>query len=64
MNAQYTATLYSGEEQFAKQIGNNVDELYTWMLIHANGHAGELHGKIIDNQSQEILKTFRTAPIE
>lgn len=64
MNEKYTASVYSEEEQFAKKGGNDVDELYTWMLIQVNGHFGDIHGKIIDNKTKKIIKVFRKCAIE
>lgn len=64
MNEQYTASVYTGSEQFAKQVGNDLDELYTWMLIQGNVHFGDVHGEIIDNKTKKTLRTFRKCAIE
>jgi hypothetical protein len=64
MNEQYTASVYCGEEQIAKQAGVDVDQLYTWMLIQVNGHFGDIHGDIIDNKTKKTIRTFRKCAIE
>jgi hypothetical protein len=64
MNEQYTASVYIGDEQFAKQAGNDIDELYTWMLIQGTGRFGDVHGEIIDNKTKKTVRTFRKCPIE
>lgn len=64
MNEQYTVTVYSGDEMFAEKVGNDVDELYTWMLIQVNGNFGDIHGKIIDNKTKKTIKAFRKSAIE
>lgn len=64
MDEQYTATIYAGNEQIAKQVGNDIDELYTWMLIEVNGHFGDIHGEIIDNDTKQSIKAFRKSAIE
>lgn len=64
MNEQYTASVYCSEEQIASQVGDNIDELYTWMLIQGSGNIGDIHGEIIDNLTQKTVRTFRKAAIE
>lgn len=64
MNEKYTASVYCSEEQIAQKTGNNVDELYTWMLIQVNGHFGDVHGEIIDNTTTKTIKTFKKSAIE
>lgn len=64
MNEQYTASVYCGEEQIANQAGNDLDVLYTWMLTRASTHIGNIHGEIIDNQTQKVIRTFRKSAIE
>ncbi|MFT4059738.1 MAG: hypothetical protein QM652_09335 [Legionella sp.] len=64
MNEQYTASVYCGEEQIAKQTGANVDELYAWMLVQVNEHFGDIHGEVIDNKTKKTVRAFRKCPIE
>ena len=64
MNELYTAAVYTGDEQFAKQDGNDLDELYTWMLIQGSIYFGDVHGEIIDNNTKKTIRTFRKCAIE
>ncbi|KTD73697.1 hypothetical protein [Legionella tucsonensis] len=64
MSEQFTANVYCKEERIATQTGNDIDQLYTWMLIQVNGHFDDIRGEIIDNQTNNIVRTFRKAPIE
>lgn len=64
MNEQYIATVYCRDEKMAVQWGNDVDQLYAWMLLQVNGSFGDIRGEIIDNQTNKIIRTFRKAPIE
>lgn len=64
MNEQYTASVFCGEEQIAQKVGNDIDVLYTWMLTQGCVHMGDIHGKIIDNETQKIIRTFRKSAIE
>ncbi|MGC1182709.1 hypothetical protein [Legionella sp.] len=64
MNDKYTAIVYTGKELLAKQVGNNIDELYAWMLIQGSGNFADIHGEVIDNKSKKIVKTFRKSSIE
>ncbi|MBN9230149.1 MAG: hypothetical protein BGO90_02240 [Legionella sp. 40-6] len=64
MNEQYTAAVYCGHEQIAKQEGKDVDALYTWMLTQVNGHFGDIHGTIVENSTQKTVRTFRKSAIE
>lgn len=64
MSEQFTASVYCKEERIATQTGNDIDQLYTWMLIQVNGHFDDIRGEIIDNKTNNIVRTFRKAPIE
>ncbi len=48
----------------ATQTGDDLDQLYTWMLIQVNGHFDDIRGEIIDNTTNKTVRTFRKAPIE
>lgn len=64
MNEQFTAIVYCKDEKIATQTGNDLDKLYTWMLIQGNGYFSEIRGEIIDNQSQKIIRSFRKTSVE
>ncbi|AWN73886.1 hypothetical protein LEAN103870_00750 [Legionella anisa] len=64
MSEQFTANVYCKEERIATQTGNDIDQLYTWMLIQVNGHFDDIRGEIIDNQTNNTVRTFRKASIE
>lgn len=64
MEYQYTATIYLENEELAQKTGNDVEELYIWMLTYENSYGCGTHGEIIDSQTQAIVKTFKKSPIE
>lgn len=62
MPFRYTAKLYFDDEEIAHESGDDVDELYTWMLIKSQGKFGNFNGEIIDNKSGKAVRSFRKAP--
>ncbi|MCW8444082.1 hypothetical protein OQJ05_08455 [Fluoribacter gormanii] len=64
MSKQFTANVYCKEEKIATQTGDDLDQLYTWMLIQVNGHFDDIRGEIIENNTKKTVRTFRKAPIE
>nr|WP_028372230.1 hypothetical protein [Legionella lansingensis] len=64
MNHQYTAKVYSEDAEVAQKTGDDLEELYIWMLTYNNGHGCGTHGEVIDNQTQEVVRTFKKSPIE
>ncbi|KTC77085.1 hypothetical protein [Legionella brunensis] len=64
MNHHYTAKIYSDCEEMAQKTGNDIEELYVWMLTYDNGGGCGTHGEIIDNITQEIVRKFKKSPIE
>jgi len=64
MDHQYSAAVYCNEVEIAIKTGNDIEELYIWMLLQVNGTIGDIHGTIIDNKTQEIAKAFRRSPID
>ena len=64
MNEQYSASVYCNEERIAVHDGDDVDKLYVWMLLQVNDHSGDVHGEILDNQTNEVVRRFRKCAIE
>lgn len=62
MAIRYTAKVYVDEDEIAHESGNDVDELYTWMLLKAEGKFGNFHGHVVDNKTGKVIKSFRKAP--
>lgn len=62
MSHKYTAKLYIGDEEIEDKSGENLDDLYSWLLSQAEDKFGNAHGKIIDNQSNQVVREFRKAP--
>lgn len=62
MTSKYTATIYFDNEEIDKESGDDVDELYNWMLLKSQGKFGNFNGEIVDNQTQKVVKAFRKAP--
>ncbi|STY28885.1 Uncharacterised protein [Legionella wadsworthii] len=64
MSHHFTATVFCKDEKIATQTGDDLDKLYTWMLIQVNGQYNEVRGEIVENKTNKIVRTFRKAPIE
>lgn len=62
MAFSYTAKIYFDAGEVAHESGEDVDELYTWMLIKTQGMFGNFRGEIIDNKTGKVIKAFRKAP--
>ncbi len=62
MKDKYTAKIYFENDEIAHNSGDDVDELYTWMLTQAQGKFGSIHGEIIDNKTNKVIKRFRKSP--
>lgn len=58
----YTAKVYFDAGEIAHESGDNIDELYNWMLAKAQGKFGNFHGEIVDNKTGKVVKSFRKAP--
>lgn len=64
MSERYTATIFLQEEVLAEKQGDDVDSLYLWMLTHEKCASGRVQGKIVDNQTNEIVREFKTRSLE
>lgn len=64
MNQHYTARIYCGTEEIAQKSGDDGEQLYVWMLTYADGVSGEIHGKVIDNETNQVIKQFKKQPLE
>jgi hypothetical protein len=62
MPFRYIATIYFDEDEVAHESGNDVEELYSWMLTKAQGKFGNFSGEIIDNKTGKVVKSFRKSP--
>lgn len=62
MKHKYTAKIYLEKDEMVHNSGDDLDGLYTWMLAQAEDKFGNVHGEIVDNQSQEVVRKFRKAP--
>lgn len=62
MAFKYTAKIYFDDEEVNQQEGDDVDELYTWMLIKSQGKFGNFNGEIIDNKTKKVVRGFRKSP--
>ena len=62
MSFRYTAKMYFDNNEVTHESGDDVDELYNWMLTKAQGKFGNWHGEVIDNKTHEIVRNFRKAP--
>lgn len=65
MKYTYTATLYLGNDKVLNNTGDDLEQLYIWMLSLAAGeNSDDVHGEIINNQTHELVKQFRKCTIE
>lgn len=62
MAKKYLAKIFFGNNEFEDKSGDDLDELYAWMLSNAEGKFGNIHGEVIDNQSKKVVKQFRKSP--
>ena len=62
MAFRYTATIYFDEGEVDHESGDDVDELYNWMLLKTQGEFGNFNGEIIDNKTGKTVKGFRKSP--
>lgn len=62
MPHRFTATIYFDADEIAHESGDDIDELYNWMLIKAQGKFGNLSGEIVNNKTHKVVKSFRKAP--
>lgn len=62
MTFKYTATIYFDDDEVAHESGNDIDELYNWMLIKTQGNFGNFNGEITDNKTGKVLRKFRKCP--
>lgn len=62
MAFRYTAKIYFDEGEVAHESGDDIEELNNWMLIKSQGKFGNLHGEIVDNKTQKVVRKFRKAP--
>ncbi len=58
-NSKFTAKVYCNEEMIASKTGDDIDDLFAWMIGHEAGNFGDVHGQIIDNNTLEVVKVFR-----
>jgi hypothetical protein len=59
MKAKYTANAYCNEEKIATREGDEIEKLYAWLVLQADGNFGDVHGEILDNKTLEVVKRFQ-----
>lgn len=59
---KYTAKLYLAKDEIVDSEGDDIDKLYSWMLAQAEGKFGSVHGEIIDNKTNKVVRQFRKSP--
>jgi hypothetical protein len=64
MDHQFIAKVYCNEEEIAHRTGEDIDLLYAWMLQQVGENFGDVHGEIIDNKTNQVVRKFRKAGIE
>lgn len=64
MTPNYTAKMYLDKDEILQNSGDDMDQLYTWMLAQAEDKFGNIRGEVIDNVTQEVVRQFRKVPPE
>ena len=64
MSHQYIANVYCNEEKIATQSGDDIEQLYVWMLLQVEDNFGDVHGEIVDSQTLKTIKTFRKCDMD
>ena len=59
---KYLAKIYLEDDEIEDNSGDDIDELYAWMLVRAEGKFGSVHGEIIDSKSNKVVRQFRKTP--
>lgn len=62
MAFRYVAKLFFDDREIAHENGNDIDELYTWMLIKTQNQFGNFNGEILDKETGKVVKSFRKSP--
>ena len=62
MPFRYIAKLYIDKDEIDHESGDDLDELYNWMLVKAQGKFGNLSGEITDTKTHKVVKAFRKSP--
>lgn len=60
----YTAIIYFGKNEINRKVGNNIEMLLIKMLVDCQGKFGDYNGKIEDNRTHKVIRTFRTCAFE
>lgn len=61
---RYTATIFLQDEILAEKQGDDIEFLFVWMLTHEKAANGRVQGKIVDNQTKEQVREFKTRSME
>lgn len=65
MKHSYLAKLYLGNNKSIDNAGDDLEQLYVWMLSQAAGeNSDDVHGEIIDNKTLETVRTFRKCTVD
>lgn len=62
MAFKYTAKIYVDKGEVAHESGDDLDELYNWMLTKTQGKFGNFHGEIIEIKTGKVVRSFRKSP--
>jgi len=64
MKSKYTAKVYLDHSLLCQRDGEDVDELYSWMLIETQDKFGNHNGEITDNNTGKVVRCYRKSPVE
>lgn len=60
MKDKYTAIIYIEKTiEILRKTGNDIDELFIWIVTEATQSTDDLHGKVIDNKSHKTIRKFQ-----
>ncbi|MDP1603814.1 MAG: hypothetical protein Q8M03_11180 [Legionella sp.] len=64
MELKYIATIYSKEEVIVTRTGNDIEQLYIWIMLQLEDCFGDIRGEIVDCKTDEIVKTVNKSIVE
>jgi hypothetical protein len=64
MELHYIATIYSREDIIATKSGNDVEQLYIWIMLQLDDSFGDIRGEIVDCKTAEVVKTVCKSIVE
>lgn len=58
MKYKYTAKILLGDKVIMSDSGDDLDQLFVWLVTEATEHKEFVNGVIYDNSNHKIIKRF------